>query len=60
MLMDLNTSEQNLTAGSVLMPEPVDLQKFMFSDIPLNNLHVSSSLTIDGRPHVIDNLFQSL
>ena len=30
--MDLNTSEQNLTAGSVLTPELVDLQKFMFSD----------------------------
>ena len=60
MLMDLNTSEQNLTVGFVLTPELVDLQKFMFSDIPLNNLHVSSSLTLDGRPHVIDNLFQSL
>ena len=27
--MDLNTSEWNVTAGSVLMPGRVDLQKFM-------------------------------
>ena len=31
--MDLNTSERNITAGSVLTPKLVDLQKFMFSDI---------------------------
>ena len=30
--MDLNTSEQNVAAGSALMPGLVDLQKFMFSD----------------------------
>ena len=30
--MDLNASEQNITAGSVLTPELVDLQKYMFSD----------------------------
>ena len=30
--MDMNTSEQNVTAGSILMPGLVDLQKFMFSD----------------------------
>ena len=32
MLMDLNTPERNVTAGSILMPGLVDLQKFMFSD----------------------------
>ena len=31
MSIDLNTSEQNITARSVLTPELVDLQKFMFS-----------------------------
>ena len=30
--LDLNTSERNVTAGSVLTPGLVDLQKFMFSD----------------------------
>ena len=30
--MDMNTSEQNVTAGTILMPGLVDLQKFMFSD----------------------------
>ena len=32
MSMDLNTSERNVTVGSVLTAELVDLQKFMFSD----------------------------
>ena len=32
MSMDLNTSEQNVTAGSILTPGLVDMQKFMFSD----------------------------
>ena len=32
MSIDLNTSEQNVIAGSVLTPGLVDLQKFMFSD----------------------------
>ena len=31
--MDLNTSEQNVTATSVLMPGLLDSQKVMFSDI---------------------------
>ena len=31
-LMDLNTSEQNVTAGSVLKPGLQELWKFMFSD----------------------------
>ena len=31
-LMDLNTSEQNITAGSVLKPGLQELWKFMFSD----------------------------
>ena len=30
--LDLNASERNATAGSVLTPGLVDLQKFMFSD----------------------------
>ena len=30
--MDINTSERNITAGSILTAELVDLQKFMFSD----------------------------
>ena len=32
MSMDLNTTEQNVTAGSVLTPWLVDLQKFVFSE----------------------------
>ena len=38
--MDLNTSERNVTVGSVLMPGLADLQKFMFSD----RYHFTASL----------------
>ena len=59
--MDLNASEQNVTARSVLTPGLVELLKFMlFEEIPFDSLLVSSSLSLDDRSHAMDNLFQSL
>ena len=61
MLMDLNASEKNVTARSVLTPGLVELLKFMlFEEIPFDSLLVSSSLSLDDRSHAMDNLFQSL
>ena len=61
MLMDLNASEQNVTARSVLTPGLVELLKFMlFEETPFDSLLVSSSLSLDDRSHAMDNLFQSL
>ena len=57
MPMDLNTSERKVTAGSVLTPGLVYLQKFMFSD----RYHLTASaLTLNDGFHAMDNLFQSL
>ena len=60
MSVDLNTSERNVTAGSVLIPGLVDLEKFMLSDRYHLSFHVNSSLSLDDGSHAVDNLFQSL
>ena len=55
--MDLNTSEQNVTAGSVLTPGLVDLQKFMFSD----RYHLTASALVRVCPWMTGlNLLQLL
>ena len=60
--MDLNTSERNVTAGSVLIAGLVDLQKFIFSDryhlIASTLTRVCPSMT--GGSHAMDSLFQLL
>ena len=59
--MDLNTTERNITARSVLTPGLVDFQKFIFGD----RYHVTTSalaqvFSHNDRSHAMDNLFQSL
>ena len=61
MLMDLTTSERNVTAGSALTAELVDLQKFMFSDrCHLKVFRVKSSFSVHEGSFAMDNLHQSL
>ena len=61
MLMDLTTSKRNVTAGSALTAELVDLQKFMFSDrCHLKVFRVKSSFSVHEGSFAMDNLLQSL
>ena len=57
MLMNLNTSEQNVLAWSALTPGLVNLQKFTFSERYHLTAHVNPSLSLDDGSYAMDNLF---
>ena len=54
MSMDMNTSERSVTAGPVLTPGLMDLQKFMFSD----SYHLTAS-TLARVCHLMMDLMLS-
>ena len=59
--MDLTTSERNVTAGSALTAELVNLQKFIFRDrCHLKVFRVKSSFSLHEGSYAMDNLLQSL